>query len=230
MPSSYRIRYLVSAPLILIAGLTVFFWGRRAAALGGRVHAWADSLNKGSGPVRIDLGYIPVYIGGKKIGMLDTVVVQRHVHGSVDSLRLVVRKGTSAASASFESCAVRLISPDRFDPGAYKQALQCAADTTGLARFGQIVFAKGVEAPLYMNADDVTCSRNSTDVRVAAAAGDVDVLRSCGHGGKVRVGVSRAEIQRIVREATVDARQAQVEARQARQAAEAVKRQPLPRP
>ena len=242
--SSYRLRYLLTAPLIVVAGLTAVFWGRRAAAFGSNVRHWADSLDRGSGPVRIVLP-LPVYIGGDRVGNLDTVVIERHQRHSVDSLRIVVKPLASAGAAELPSCAVRIESFDRLDPGEYNRALVCASDTSGLTRFGTVSFGGSRTAALYVDASDAACMAPGEDVNVAVNTGSVDVaVQAPGASVAVRTGpvhvsvnkhgacgrhltMTSADIQRMVRDAQAQSRSSAAAAREAarvaREAAQAAR-------
>src|SRR5437016_2337973 len=112
--SSYRLRYLLTAPVIVVLGLSAAFLGRRGVALGNDIRRWADSLDHGSGPVRIVVP-LPIYLSGTKVGSLDTVVVQRHAIHTVDSLRVVVKAVQEARMAELSACAVRVETLDKFD-------------------------------------------------------------------------------------------------------------------
>jgi hypothetical protein len=209
--SSYKYRYLLTAPVIVVLGLTAAFWGRRAAAFGSSVRHWADSLDHGSGPVRIVVP-LPVYVSGARVGNLDTIVVERHAMHTVDSLRVVVKSVQLAKLAELSSCAVRVQSLNQFDPGEYPRALSCATDTAGLTRFGTVSFAPGHDVVLYMDASDVACLRPEV-ADVPAPAKGVKAVTIPAHSCGRHVNVNGAEIQRMVRQAQLEARRAGTEAR-----------------
>ena len=73
----------------------------------------------------------------------------------MDSLRLVVALSDAPAAGQARQCAFELVS---FDPGDFKHALECAADTAGLVPFGRVTFTGGGAAPLYVPRDELSCA------------------------------------------------------------------------
>ena len=245
--SSYRLRYLITAPLILVVGLASIYGARKASAFGTNVKHWADSLDRGSGPVRIAIPVpVRISIGGNQVGSLDTIVVQRHQKHSVDSLRIVMKPLASANLGELPSCAVRVESFDQFDPGQLDRLFACASDTSGLTRFGTLSFGGSHDVALYVDAHDAACMAPSDEdvnvdvrteaVNVAVQAPGVNVAVKTGplnvavnqHSkcGK-RIAMSSGDIQRMVREAQAQSRISRAEARriadEARQAAQAAR-------
>ena len=125
---------------IVLAGVGAIVLGRRAIQLKHALQEWGDSLSKGSGPVTIGIPFVPAYLDGMKIGSIDSVRLERHEPHTVDSLRLVVALSDAPAAAQARQCAFELVS---FDPGDFKRALGCAADTAGLVPFGRVTFSGG---------------------------------------------------------------------------------------
>jgi hypothetical protein len=150
---SFLIRF--GAPLVLIAGIGAIVLGRRAIQLKHSLQEWGDSLSKGSGPVAIGIPFVPAYLDGMKIGSLDSVRLERHEPHTVDSLRLVVALSDARTASQARQCAFELVS---FDPGDFKHALECAADTAGLVPFGRVTFTNGGEASLYVARDELACA------------------------------------------------------------------------
>jgi hypothetical protein len=150
---SFFIRF--GAPLVLIVGIGAIVLGRRAIQLKHSLQEWGDSLSKGSGPVAMGIPFVPAYLDGMKIGSLDSVQLQRHEPHTVDSLRLVVALSDAPAASQARRCAVELVS---FDPGDFKHALACVADTAGLVPFGRVSFTDGGGVPLYVPRDELACA------------------------------------------------------------------------
>lgn len=203
--SSYRIRYLLAAPIILVVGLAGAFWGRKAVAFGSHVQHWADSLDHGSGTVRIVMP-LPIYIAGTRVGNLDTIVVERHLAHSMDSVRLVVRPLASANTAALSSCALRVQTFSDFDPSDYPNILNCAADTSGLTRFGTVVFGGGHETALFVDSDQATCIRPAALDSAAPAASRVDVAVGKAVACQTRAALNSAEMRRVMRDVQVQVR------------------------
>ncbi len=143
------------APLVLVAGIGTVVLARRAVQLKHSVQQWVDSLSKGSGPVAIGIPFVPAYLDGARIGSLDSVQVQRHAPGTVDSLRLVVGLSDAPAARRARQCGFELVS---FDPGEFRHALRCVTDTAGLVAFGRVAFTEGGGAPLYVGREELACA------------------------------------------------------------------------
>lgn len=151
---SFVIRF--GAPLVLVVGVAGAFAARRATALKSTVRLWADSLEHGAGPLTLSVPFVPAYLEGRRIGSLDSVRLERHEPRAVDSLRLVIDLSSAARQdPGIRSCAFQLVT---FDLGEFNHALECAADTAGLVRFGRIVFTQGGNAPLYVSAEELRCA------------------------------------------------------------------------
>lgn len=144
------------APLVLLVGTAGFFAARRATTLKHSMELWADSLQHGSGPLTLQLPFVPAYLQGRHIGSLRSVRLERHQPRTVDSLRLVIDLSRgSADDIGLRSCTFELVT---FDPGDLKRALECAPDTAGLVRFGKVAFEQGGEAALYVSAAELPCA------------------------------------------------------------------------
>lgn len=144
------------APLVLVVGVAGAFAARRAVTLKHSLEIWADSLKHGSGPLTLDLPFVPAYLQGRRIGAIRSVRLDRHQPQSVDSLRLVIDLSRGAASdASVRGCTFELMT---FDPGDLKQALECAPDTAGLVPFGRVAFEQGGESTLYVSGAELACA------------------------------------------------------------------------
>ncbi len=151
---SFVVRF--GAPLVVVAGVAGALAARRAVTLRNAIESWADSLKHGSGPLAVGVPFVPAYLDGRKIGSLDSLRLERHEPRTVDSLRLVIDlAGAAAAATQVRECSFQLVT---FDPGDFKRALACASDTTGLVRFGRVVFVQGGEAPLYVSATELACA------------------------------------------------------------------------
>lgn len=151
---SFVIRF--GAPLVLVAGVAGVLAARRAITLRHTIELWADSLKHGSGPLALDLPFVPAYLDGRRIGSLDSLRLERHQPRTVDSLRLVIDLARSAeGDAAMSSCRFQLVT---FDPTELKHALECASDTSGLVPFGRVVFVQGGEGPLYVSANELACA------------------------------------------------------------------------
>ncbi len=144
------------APLVLVAGVAGAFAARRAVTLKHSLETWADSLKHGSGPLALDLPFVPAYLDGRRIGAIRSVRLERHEPQSVDSLRLVIDlSGQAANDAAVQGCTFELVT---FDPGDLKRALVCAPDTAGLVPFGRVAFEQGGEATLYVSGAELACA------------------------------------------------------------------------
>jgi hypothetical protein len=151
---SFVIRF--GAPLVLVAGVAGAFAARRAVILKHSMELWADSLKHGSGPLTLEVPFVPTYLEGRKIGSLKSIRLERHEPRAVDSLRLVIDLSREAADdPQVRGCRFELIS---FDPGDLKRALACAPDTAGLVPFGRVAFQQGGEATLYVSAVELGCA------------------------------------------------------------------------
>jgi hypothetical protein len=141
---------------VVVAGVAGVMAARRAANLRNTLELWADSLKHGSGPLSMDVPFVPAYLDGRKIGSLESVRLERHEPRAVDSLRLVIELAHHASDdPEVRGCTFQLVT---FDPSEFKNALECAADTTGLVPFGRVVFTQGGEAPLYLSATELACA------------------------------------------------------------------------
>jgi hypothetical protein len=159
--SNFRRAFIVvAAPLVVAAGLLVFWGARTAASLKAQVEAWADSLEHSPNPVTMRLSFLPVYIGGGKVGKLDRVVIQRHEPGTVDSVRIAITASDNADLDRLTDCNLHL-DPDAFDRGGplgYKHALSCVTDPSELVRFGSVALTGlGEELALYLDSADLPC-------------------------------------------------------------------------
>ncbi len=151
---SFVIRF--GAPLVLVAGVAGVLAARRAITLRNTIELWADSLKHGSGPLALNLPFVPAYLDGRRIGSLSGLRLERHEPRTVDSLRLVIDlAGGASDDPQVRGCTFQLAT---FDPGEFKHALECAPDSTGLVPFGRVVFAQGGEAPLYVSANELACA------------------------------------------------------------------------
>ncbi len=151
---SFVIRF--GAPLVVVVGVAGVLSARRAVALRDAVELWADSLKAGSGPLALGVPFLPAYLEGRRIGSLDSVRLDRHEPHTVDSLRLVIDLSRGSANEpGIRACSFELVT---FDPREFNHALECAADTAGLVRFGRVVFAQGGDAPLYVSAGELACA------------------------------------------------------------------------
>jgi hypothetical protein len=166
MSTFRRILVSIGAPLVVIAGLGVIWGARNAAALKSQIEAWADSLEHSPNPVVMSgLSFIPMYVGGDRVGKLETIVVQRHEPGTVDSIRITVGGG-EADIGRLESCQLHF-DPDALDhkgPLGIKHAIQCIDDTSEMVRFGSVSFEQaGKDLALFLNSSDLPCKHMSGD-------------------------------------------------------------------
>jgi hypothetical protein len=151
---SFVIRF--GAPLVLVAGVAGAFAARRAVILKHSMELWADSLKLGSGPLTLEVPFVPAYLEGRKIGSLKSVRLERHEPRTVDSLRLVIGLSREAVNdPGVRGCTFELVT---FDPGEFKRALECAPDTAGLVPFGRVAFEQGGEATLYVATTELACA------------------------------------------------------------------------
>ncbi|MDH3369290.1 MAG: hypothetical protein OEO17_15725 [Gemmatimonadota bacterium] len=157
---------MVAAPLVVATGLLVFWGARTAASLKAQVEAWADSLEHSPNPVTMRLSFLPVYIGGGKVGKLDRVVIERHEAGTVDSVRIAITASDNADLDRLTDCQLHL-DPDAFDrsgPLGYKHALSCVTDTSELVRFGSVALTGlGEDLVLYLDSADVPCQHMASE-------------------------------------------------------------------
>jgi hypothetical protein len=151
---SFMIRF--GAPLVLVVGVAGAFAARRTVTLKHSMELWADSLKRGSGPLTLEVPFVPAYLEGRKIGSLKSVRLERHQPRTVDSLRLVIALSRGAADdPAVRGCTFELVT---FDPGDFKRALECVPDTAGLVPFGRVTFEQGGEATLYVSAAELGCA------------------------------------------------------------------------
>ena len=85
---SFVIRF--GAPLVVVAGVAGVLAARRAVTLRNTLEVLADSLKHGSGPLSMEVPFVPAYLDGRKIGSLESLRLERHEPRAVDSLRLVI--------------------------------------------------------------------------------------------------------------------------------------------
>lgn len=159
MPTRRLVIWL-GAPLVVVGGLALLWGVRNAAALKAQIEVWADSLRHSAHPVVMELGFLPAYVEGRRVGTLRTVIVQRDRPGEVDSLHIVVEPRTGRDGADLPACPLQL-NPDAFHrsgPMGFTEALRCASDTAALVRFGHLAFAGlGDRLALFVAADDLPC-------------------------------------------------------------------------
>ncbi len=165
MTTSRKLVIWLGAPMVVLVGLVGLWGARNAAAVKRQIVEWADSLEQSANPVAMHLGFIPMYVDGKKVGTLSTVVVQRDRPGAVDSVRLVVEPLEGQALAGWlEGCRFRLDPQalEQHGPFGLKRAVRCISDTTGLAPFGTVVLAgAGREVGLFMWPEQLPCTRTN---------------------------------------------------------------------
>jgi hypothetical protein len=151
---SFMIRF--GAPLVLVVGVGGAFAARRAVTLKHSMEHWADSLKHGSGPLTLEVPFVPTYLEGRKIGSLRSIRLERHEPRTVDSLRLVIDLSRKAANdPAVRACTFELVT---FDPGDFKRALECAPDTAGLVPFGRVAFQQGGGGTLYVSGAELGCA------------------------------------------------------------------------
>lgn len=169
MSTTRRVIILFGAPLILVAGLGIFWGVEKGSALVRLVEGWARQLEQSPQPVAMAVGGLPVishmHVDGALIGRLDSVVVLREQPGAVDSLRLVVDLDASVHAAHYADCRF-LLDPSALEGSwpleGIKHVVQCGTDTVGFARFGTIVFSgSGTETALYLEETKLPCDRLS---------------------------------------------------------------------
>lgn len=141
---------------MLLVGVAGAFAARRAVTLKHSMELWADSLKHGSGPLTLQLPFVPAYLGGRHIGSLRSVRLERHQPRTVDSLQLVIALSRGSANdALLRGCTFEL---ETLDPGDLKRALECAPDTAGLVPFGRVSFEQGGGGALYVSASELACA------------------------------------------------------------------------
>jgi hypothetical protein len=151
---SFIIRF--GAPLVLLAGVAGALTARRAITFKHTFQLWADSLKQGSGPLTLEVPFLPAYLDGRRVGSLKSLRLERHEPRTVDSVRLVIDLSRRAVDdAAVRGCRFELVT---FAGGDYKHALVCAADTAGLVTFGRVSFEQGGESPLYVNRAELACA------------------------------------------------------------------------
>lgn len=179
--SNFRRAFIVvGAPLVVVAGLLVIWGARTAASLKAQVETWADSLEHSPNPVTMRLSFLPVYIGGEKVGKLEQVIIQRHEPGTVDSVRIAITTSDHADLARLADCRLHL-DPDAFDrsgPLGYKHALSCVADASELVRFGSVALTGlGEEFALYLDSADLPCQHMAGDAAQGCTEFRQQILR-----------------------------------------------------
>lgn len=156
MSKSYWIKIGLRGLGVFLVGLLLLGAARRVVTAKGQIHSWADSLEQGSTSVALSLpvSIVPLYVNHIKVGKLDTVVVLRHEPETIDGLRIIAHLDAQSASrAEVDGCDFAIRSVERFD---LQRSMVCADDTTGLVRFGKVVFpGAGLERPLYIRGDDI---------------------------------------------------------------------------
>jgi len=162
-----RALIVVVAPIVVLAGIAISRGVRGVQDIKQTIETWADNFEHSAEPVAMNIGFLPMYVDGDRIGKLQTVVVQRSEPGAVDSLLILVRPGADGIG-DYAQCSFRF-DPDAFDqsgPMGFRHAVHCvtaddvAAD--GLVRFGSVVFQGiGHQATLYLDAGDLPCAHMS---------------------------------------------------------------------
>ncbi len=160
MSTTRRLLVAIGAPLVVLAGLGIMWGYRNAAVVKAQIEAWADSLEHSPNPVTLRLSFLPMYVGGERIGKLDAVVIQRHEPATVDSLRIEIALRDDAEVEELAACQFHL-DPDAFDhegPMGLTQAMQCLSETGDLVRFGTVAFSgTDHETGLFLAPEDLPC-------------------------------------------------------------------------
>lgn len=160
MTTTQKLVTWLGAPAVVVAGLVVLWGVRNAVALKAQIEQWVDSFEHSAEPVVMHIGFVPMYVDGRRVGKLRTVVVQRDRPGAVDSLHVVVEPEGAFELDRLDGCAYHL-DPDAFErsgPMGIKRAVSCVSDTTGLIRFGSLEFtASGQTGPMFLAEDDLPC-------------------------------------------------------------------------
>lgn len=177
MKSSYRVRYLLGAPIIVLGGLAATFWVPRAVSYGNQVKHWAHQFEHSSQPVTVEVAFLPFYVDGEKLGKLHTVVIQRDRPGAVDSLRVTVHLTHGEDAARLGACKLVLTDMDNVEPGTLKHMVTCASDSVGLLPFGRVSFGKQ-EVPLFVEGDRTMCDALDPTERAACAAHEGERIRA----------------------------------------------------
>ncbi len=167
MSTTRKVIILFGAPLVLVAGLGIFWGVDKGSALVGQVEGWTRELERSPQDVAMAVGGLPVishmHVDGARIGRLDSVVVLRERPGALDSLRLVVALDASAHADRYADCRF-LLDPSALEGSwpleGIKHVVHCGIDTAGFARFGTVVFSgTGVETALYLEESKLPCDR-----------------------------------------------------------------------
>lgn len=210
-----RVLILVTAPIILVAGLGIFWGVRKGSGIVRQVEEWADDLEHSSRPVEIRVAGLPIvsnmYLDGRRVGKLESVLVLRDRPGDIDSVRIVARIEPRYLDG-LQECNIE-ISPeemeDEFPTEGWKSIMECVSDTSGLAPFGTVIVeGSGHRLPIFLAREHMPCRDWAPMVAIeppVAPRVEVNV------GG---ASIS-AEIQAAVDEAMVEAAEAMAEAAEA---------------
>ncbi len=211
MSGTRRLFMVIAAPLVVVVGLSAVWAGQNASQLKSQIEEWVDALEHSPDPVTMHLSFVPAFVDGDKVGMLRTVVVQRHEPGAVDGVDLVIEVGDRGI-ADLEGCNFQF-DPDAFDhagPWGFKDALECIDDTEGLVEFGTVVVSDAdFEALLYMDPSDVPCHDRGADRREACSRqirADIRRLRD----------EIRTDIRASLREAEIEMKNVRIEIERAK--------------
>ena len=154
-----RIRNFIirfGAPLVLLVGVAGALAARRAITFKHTVQLWADSLKQGSGPLTLEVPFLPAYLDGRRVGSLKSLRLERHEPRTVDSLQLVINLAQAAVNdPAVTGCRIELVN---FDAGDFKHALTCATDSAGLVPFGRVSFEQGGGSTLYVKGAELACA------------------------------------------------------------------------
>lgn len=171
MSAARRIFVAIGAPTVVIVGLAAIWGARNAAQIKHQIESWNDSLEHSANPVVMDLPAIPIWVGGERIGRLESITVERHAPATVDSLQVRISLSENQDISHWAGCSFQF-DPDAFDrkgPLGFLQATQCLDSPGDLVRFGTVSFAgTNQSARLYLAADDLPCEHMAEETEACS--------------------------------------------------------------
>jgi hypothetical protein len=171
MSAARRVFLAIGAPVLVVVGLAGIWGARNAAQLKHQIELWGDALEHSPNAVVMDLPAVPIWVGGERIGRLESITVERHAPATVDSLQVRISLSENQDVDHWSSCYFRF-DPDAFDrkgPLGFLQATQCLDSQGDLVRFGTVTFAGADQsAGLYLAADDLPCDHMAEEAEACS--------------------------------------------------------------
>jgi hypothetical protein len=171
---SYWLRIVLGAAVIFVIGMIGITLVRRGV---GKVNA----VVAGAGPLSIPLPFVPFELGGKRLGKLERLVVNRDAPKKVSSVELAVQLDDSLMAQGLAGCRLAAnLESDSSKPGnlnfharrpEQRAFFSCvpedSAEDSSLVEFGTVTLNPGeVEVPLLVPqslADELSSGNWSSD-------------------------------------------------------------------